>query len=242
MAAKLAVLIFLPFALASDGNLINNATYTEEWPPNGPTTDDCLAACGQFHGTGASIYKTYTSNNCYVAITQITKETFKGAVVSDACGSLVASYPRRNVTSEFRGTGSVDARTDAGGTLRITWGKQILPATEPVGVVTESTGSTGDYSVPLQNCSDALQEAFPKNKNQASSGTLSKLVGMCNATITSLNSGYIASPKASRGGQDILTVPANCNAQNLCRSFINSSIADHQGVIWGELVTFQLAN
>ena len=232
------ILYFVTLASASQGKLINNETCTEEWQSGGPTTDDCLKACAQFSAKAAGAYHEYSYNNCFATITQITRESFAGQVVSDACGDLVSKCPRTNATSEFRGTGGPDAGLDYGGTLRITWGQMKLPGTEREGVTTEPTAATGDYVVPLQNCSDALQQLFQPDKVSGSEEFLTKVVGSCNVTITS-NLTDIRPTKTSRGGQDILTVPANCNASDFCRTFVNSTIGDHQGAFWLEILTFR---
>lgn len=122
----------------------------------------------------------------------------------------------------------------------VTWGgRPELPTTEPESVVSRPTASNGEYKLNKTDCSNALQFAFPKGKKEAK-GPLTNHQGNCNATIvSSINAeSTISTAGASTGGQDILTVPANCNADNLCRTFINSTIANHQGSSWDAFVVF----
>ena len=233
------MLLTTAVVLASEGALYKNVSCGAAWPSSGPTAGDCRNACAYFAGGTVSYYGTYYNSSCYVSITQLNVASITGQVVTDACNALVAECGSTNKTSEFRGT---DKKTEEhGGTIRITNAAQTFPANENQGVASVSTDFEGEYEVRLDDCVAALKNLQPTAKGLPQKGVqfLNGTAGGCNVTMTP--AGQFAATDLDnvlRGGQDILTIPANCDEHGLCRTFMNSSIAGHGGKLFSQIVTF----
>lgn len=239
---KLASLIFLaiPTVLSkSAGEIYQNETCTEEWPPDGPNNQNCLTACGFFSGRVVADYFTFASNSCHVAIVQAANGGYPGQVVSDACGSLAARCPRKNATSEFMSTGDKGTPKGLKGTVRITNGDQWLPSYQRAGL-SLLTASEGEYTLNREDCSQALQNGAATIGSPQPSSGWTYHSGGCNATVSVMDpSKPVFGGHVSLVGQDVLNVPENCNAAGFCRTFINSTIADPDKVTWRTFVVFR---
>lgn len=241
----LSASLFIPFVIslgierrATWGQLLPNAPincWSGLQPANDEGKTDCQKACNTATFAPGKIVHGWSSNtvgSCNVAVVQTRHRDFESRILADACADLINKCPNHDAVAQFESTGP--ATNTGNGTLKISYHKINVPTGFGSGgaFATELTGAYGDYTLPLRDCQQALnnsipdtQQKWPRNVNATNAIVGSQ--GSCSVSIA-WNQSYFLSPYAAYlSGLDILNIPSACNNQSLCRQVIGAHLGRH---------------
>lgn len=207
--------------------------HVEETPAS-----ECPDACTKFAGHVVHDHEAYNAGGCYVEIVQINGDC-AGRIVSDACGQLASQCSNAaNATAKFK----AQNESNGSGTIQITWDKDHITQRSDGDDSDDSNddevirrdilpwGSapncgSGPYQLQKEDCSQAIQQAFPEGKG-LTGGDLHKTVGGCKVDVPKMG-GTMAATAMSNAAQDILANPDCCNSAGLCRTTAGGTFDNH---------------